>query len=293
MKIMNVKKVNAFTDDVSGGNPAGVVLDSPILSDMQMKSVSKIMSVSETAFVYPSSVADYKTRFFSPTIEVDLCGHATIATFFTMAKEKIIASNEEIMSLDQETKAGILPVDIRYKNGVVDRVMMTQSKPVFKGVHLNWDKIARSLNITKSEIDTSLPEQIVSTGLFTCPICVKTFDTLKSMTPDFILVKKLCLGMGVGSFHVFTFDTIEEESCYHARNFAPVYGVNEDPVTGTANGAVCSYLYKNKIIDKKNLICEQGDVIGRPGRVFVEIDNNTIKVGGRASFVLEKEIDME
>jgi len=293
MIFMNVKKVNAFTDDISGGNPAGVVFDSPILSDMQMKSVSKILSVSETAYVYPSCVADYKTRFFSPTSEVDLCGHATIATFFTMAKEKIIASNKEKIGLDQETNAGILPIEILYKDGVVDRVMMTQSKPVFKGVHLSLDKITSSLNITKSEINTSLPEQIVSTGLFTCPLCVKTFETLKSMKPDFSLVKKLCHSMDVGSFHVFTFDTIEENSIYHARNFAPVYGINEDPVTGTANGAVCSYLYKNKIIDKKNLVCEQGDIIGRPGRVFVEIENNTVKVGGRAVFVLEKEIDME
>lgn len=65
---------------------------------------------------------------------------------------------------------------------------------------------------------------------------------------------------------------------YHARNFAPVYGVNEDPVTGTANGAVSSYLVKHKIIGKNNFICEQGDIIGRPGRVFVEIRNDEIKL---------------
>ena len=96
----------------------------------------------------------------------------------------------------------------------------------------------------------------------------------------------------IGSFHLFTFDTVESDSVYHARNFAPVYGVNEDPVTGTANGAVCSYLIKNKIIKNRNLICEQGDIIGRPGRVFVEIDREGVKVGGKARVVEEKEISV-
>lgn len=79
---------------------------------------------------------------------------------------------------------------------------------------------------------------------------------------------------------------------YHARNFAPIYGVNEDPVTGTANGAVCSYLVRNRIVSEKNLLCEQGDIIGRPGRVFVEIRGNSVKVGGRAKIVEEKEIKL-
>jgi len=96
--------------------------------------------------------------------------------------------------------------------------------------------------------------------------------------------------LNVGSFHLFTFWTIEPRSVYHARNFAPVYTVNEDPVTGTANGAVCSYLLKNKIIGERNLICEQGDIIGKPGRVYVEINGNIVKVGGRAKIVQEKEI---
>jgi PhzF family phenazine biosynthesis protein len=87
---------------------------------------------------------------------------------------------------------------------------------------------------------------------------------------------------------VFTFETIEPESAYHARNFAPVYGINEDPVTGTANGAVSNYLKKHHLINDKKIICEQGDIIGRPGRVIVEIDENTVRVGGCATIVEER-----
>ena len=289
MKI-RVKKVNAFTDSIKGGNPAGVVLNSPDLTAKQMAYVSKMFKVSETAFVFPSSNADFKLRFFTPEIEVDLCGHATIATFFTMALEDFFPDKINRIVL-QETKAGVFPVNINFtEDGNIDRVMMTQRKPIFKDIHLDILKIANSLKISRENINDSLPKQIVSTGLFTLPICIKSFDVLKKIKPDFNKIKKICNDLGTGSFHLFTFETIEHASVYHARNFAPVYGVNEDPVTGTANGAVCSYLIKNRIVQENNLLCEQGDVIGRPGRVFVEINKNIVKVGGRAIVVGEKEI---
>lgn len=289
MKI-SVKKVNAFTDSLKGGNPAGVVLNSPDLTDKQMAYISKQLKVSETAFVFPSKKADFKNRFFTPEIEVDLCGHATIATFFTMASEGLFPKNKNTI-VTQETKAGILPVDIEFSDdGTVDRVMMTQGKPVLKDIHLDISDLADSLNISKEEIDDSLPKQAASTGLFTLPVCLKSFDALKASKPNIEKIKKICNKINVGSFHLFTFDNIEPRSIYHARNFAPVYAVTEDPVTGTANGAVCSYLLRNKIIQESNLVCEQGDIIGRPGRVYVEINGDIVKVGGRAKIAKKREI---
>ncbi len=287
---MKVKKVNAFTESIDGGNPAGVVTNSPNLTEEQMKYITKILAVSETAFVFPSSIAGYKVRFFSPEVEVDLCGHATIATFFTMANDGMFGDVKGKITVDQETKAGILPVDIYLKDDGCEKAMMAQGKLVLKGIHLDRGKLAKSLNVKESEIDDTLPEQIVSTGLFTLPVCIKSFDTLKTMRPNYDLIKKICKDIGVGSFHVFTFETIEETSAYHARNFAPLYGINEDPVTGTANGAVCSYLLKNKILKAKKLVCEQGDIIGRSGRVFVEIDHGILRVGGKAKLAEEREI---
>jgi len=289
MKI-RVKKVNAFTDSLNGGNPAGVVLDSLALSDEQMKQVTRELKVSESAFVHPSDIADYKLRFFSPLVEVELCGHATIATFFTLALEGVFTRDTVVR---QETKAGVLSVNIFFKDSdVVDRVMMTQGKPIYKDIYFDISHIADSLRISVDDIDDTFPKQIVSTGLFTLPVCIKSFAVLKDMKPDFDKVKGLCKQIGAGSFHLYTFETLESDSTYHARNFCPLYGVNEDPVTGTANGAVCSYLYNNGFVKEKNMICEQGNIIGRPGRVFVEVDLNTVRVGGRARLVEEKEIEV-
>jgi len=289
MKI-NVLRVNAFTESLDGGNPAGVLLDSPDLTDEQMAYITKELAVSETAFIFPSNEADYKVLFFTPEIEVELCGHATIATFFTMALRGVFSQDCVVY---QETKAGILPVNIMLSDDkTVDRVMMTQRKSIYKDIYFDISQVADSLNISMEDIDDSLPKQIVSTGLFTLPLCIKSFDVLKTIKPDFEKIKKICKRLGAGSFHLFTFDTVEPRSTYHARNFCPLYGVNEDPVTGTANGAVSSYLVKNGIIKDKKLICEQGDVMGRPGRVFVEIDGDIVKVGGKARIVEEREIEI-
>jgi len=288
MKI-NVLRVNAFTESLDGGNPAGVLLDSPELTDEQMAHITKELGVSETAFVYPSKKADYKVLFFTPEVEVELCGHATIATFFAIASKGIFSRD---CVISQETKAGILPVNIMFSDDkTVDRVMMTQKRPIYKDIHLDTFNIADSLNISVEDIDDSFPKQIVSTGLFTLPLCIKSFDVLKTIKPNFEKIKDMCKRLAVGSFHLFTFDTIEQESNYHARNFCPLYGMNEDPVTGTANGAVSSYLVKNDIIKDKKLICEQGDIIERSGRVFVEVDGDIVKVGGKARIVEEREIE--
>ena len=256
MKV-KVIKINAFSDSIYGGNPSGVVINSPVLTDRQMKYISKTMQVSETGFIFPSKKADYKVRFFSPKVEVNLCGHATIATFFALVLTGAVSGGNNI-SLTQETKVGVLPVNICFNDyGEIDRVMMTQVKPRLKNIYLDISKLADSLNISSDVINDSYPKQIVSTGLFTLPLCIDSFDTLSDIEPDFEKIKKICKKLNVGSFHLFTFDTIESKSIYHARNFAPLYGVNEDPVTGTANGAVCCYLLKNNIIEECNLICEQ------------------------------------
>jgi len=289
MKI-KVKRVNAFTDKLSGGNPAGVVLlDNFDLSDKQMSYVSKVLDVSETAFVCPGLKSDYIVRFFSPEVEVDLCGHATIATFFTMASLGLISKRK----VNQETKAGILTVEIDFnENKKVKRVIMHQGKAILKDIYLDILNISDSLNISENDIDFSMPHQIVSTGLFTLPICVNSFDILKNINPNLEKVKKYCKKLNEGSFFVFTFDTIESDSIYHGRCFAPVYGINENPVTGTANGAVCLYLSKNNKIKGEEFICEQGDIIGRPGRVFVEINDSKVKVGGKAKIVEDKIIEI-
>ena len=285
-------KINAFTDTSTGGNPAGLVINHPYLTDHQMKWITKHLAVSETAFFQPSNKADYRVRFFSPDREVDLCGHATIASFFTLAAKGFLSTNTDTILLHQETNVGILPVEITMEHQHPKQVMMIQATPLIKDINYSYEDIASILNISSEDIDTTLPQQIVSTGLFTFPICLKSFRILEKVTPDFRAIKTFCQKHNVGSWHVFTYETKEPTSIYHARNFAPLYGINEDPVTGTANGAVTHFLHYHQIISTQKNICEQGDIIHHPGRVHVELSDTHVKVGGTAYILKEIEVNL-
>lgn len=279
---VDVIKVHAFTSNEHGGNPAGVMLEPGVLTESQMKKISNIIDVSETAYVFPSEKADYFVRFFSPSVEVDLCGHATIAAF-TVIADQLRNNVVESVILTQETKAGILSVQVNYTKSMdVDLVLMKQTSPIFKDVTYDSQMLADMLNIPVEKVLDNYPKQRVSTGLYTLPVCVDSLHTLEKMKPDFHRIKKYCATLKVGSIHVFSFETYDPHSVYHARNFAPLYGINEDPVTGTANGAVCSYLHHHHIISDQNLICEQGDIIGKKGRVQVNLQNDEVWVGGKA-----------
>lgn len=114
LKKIKVFTLNSFAKTLEGGNPAGVVLDADNLTEKQMMYISKEVGFSETAFVSKSNKADFKVRFFTPTDEVDLCGHATIATYFLMWNKQLIKSG----NYTQETKAGILGIEAG-KDGTV------------------------------------------------------------------------------------------------------------------------------------------------------------------------------
>lgn len=286
-KKIKIKGVDAFTSIPFCGNPAGVVLDADDLTDEEMQLIAREMNYSETAFIMKSKVADFKVRFFSPKREVDLCGHVTIAAFSILAREGRILN--EVTR--QETKAGILPVHIRNKI-----IMMTQAKPVFKKVDVDKEVIASALGIQSTEINRNLPMEVVSTGLFSLLVPIQKIKIVQEMNPNFAKVERICKKLGVGSIFVFTFETIEPECMVHARCFAPLYGINEDPVTGTASGALGAYLVKHKS-SPTSLILEQGYEVGRPGKVLVEIAKNMkdgkieeVMVGGRAIEVFSGEI---
>jgi len=285
MKI-KVYTLNAFAAEPHGGNPAGVVLDADNLSEEEMLKIAKKVGFSETAFVSKSEKADFRVRFFTPTIEIDLCGHATIATFFLLYKKGIIS--EGIYT--QETKVGILDVEV----GLNGKVLMTQQNPKYFKV-LDKQEIADSLDISINEIVDNLPIEQVSTGWINTFIPLKRLETLLSLELNYKKVAPFT--KKYGGYHLFSLET-KFDSTAHCRNIAPHNGIAEESATGTANGALGCYLFKHgKISEKqaKNIIVEQGYCMNLPSKILVSLSvkNNKItdvKVGGKALNIQEKEI---
>lgn len=286
--MIKVYTLNAFTDDVSGGNPAGVVLDADNLNKNQMQDIAKKVGFSETAFVMKSNFADFRVRFFTPSDEVDLCGHATIATF------KLLLLTERIHAgkYTQETLAGILSVEALADGGI----MMEQSIPIYCDI-LGPNEIAKSLGLEISEIDETLPIQVVSTGLKDIIVPVKSLDALKKIKPDFEAITDISRRNDSVGYHVFTREAFSDADCA-CRNFAPLYDIDEEAATGTASGALSAYLFKYDVIKDKSytrIVFEQGYFMNSPSRILssLRIENDDITnvyVGGNA--VVTGEMDM-
>ncbi len=309
MKTIGIYQVDAFTDVVFGGNPAGVVPDATGLSEEIMQKIAREMALSETAFIIDTrgkGPADFEVRFFTPVAEVDLCGHATIGAFWLLAEMGIIegkhrdAQNE--IRVHQLTKAGLLPVDISFGcEGTPSRVMMTQNLPQVVGQREELLELERILGAPQGCItgfERSSP-QVVSTGLPDLIVPVTSREALLSMRPNMAAVADFCASRGIISLHCFSLETLDPESTVHCRDFSPAVGVPEESATGTASGATGSYLVLNRLIEVKEpvtkIICEQGHILKRPSLIHVEVASRageitSVRVGGSAVTVIKGSI---
>lgn len=292
-----IKQVDAFTDAPLSGNPAGVVLNAEGLTDGQMRTIAREMSLSETAFVLPASTeaADLRIRWFTPESEVPLCGHATIATFHALAEESMYGMlTPGLYYFKLETKSGILPVTVD-KRDTGSKVMFGLVLPQFVRAGQYKLDMLRILNITLDEFENRLP--IVTAGYLYVPI--RRLHTLFSMKPNFFAMSQFLTNRNLSGLCVFTTETVDRSSAVHSRFFAPTLGVNEDPVTGSANGPLGAYLYEHKRVeplgDTVTMVGEQGDVIGRKGRVLIQLKIcdrgiTSLEIGGSAVTVLTSEM---
>lgn len=287
--------VDAFTRTPYAGNPAAVVLDADGLSDAQMQAVAREMNLSETAFVTTSEVADFRVRFFTPAKEIPLAGHPTIATMHALAEEGRIDLATGQRRVTQELRVGVLPVDLRREDGGVT-VTMTQAPPEFGAVIPAAD-VSAALGLTTGDLLPGAPCMVVSTGTPQAMVPVQSIDVLRRCSPDLAALAELEERYGFFSVHVFALEALDPGNATHARHFAASAGIAEDPVTGSASGAMGAYLWRQGLLRRPQFRAEQGHLMGRPGVVTVEVAGNgdtpeEVRVTGTAVTILRGTISV-
>ena len=245
----------AFSKDNKGGNKAGVVWGRSELTSVQKAAIAKEMGYSETVFVLDSDKADYKLQYFTPTEEVPLCGHATIAAFSTLKLLSMLDKPDCTI----ETEAGILNIHIKEDS----LILMEQNCPEYLKV-LDSDIFTRC--IQKGYIDHRFPIQIVSTGLNDIMLPVDSVEHLIKESD----VTALC------------------------RNFAPLYGIDEEPATGTASCALACYLFKY-YKQQPQYVFEQGHNMGEISQIVVNLSYHgdvidSVFVGGHGHMIGKKSL---
>lgn len=295
-----VYQVDSFTKDIFKGNPAGVVYNADGLSQEQMQMIARELNNSETAFLLSSDGDDCDgvIRYFTPKTEVPICGHATIAAMYVKAAEENLGSSVHRM----RTKVGVLPFEI-IKTHNDYKIVMTQGKIEFEAPFegVLREKVIAGLNLNENDLDGRCPIQIVSTGHSKVMIGIKSRERLNNLSPNFTALSELSRIINCNGFFVFTFDSDSSDTLTYGRMFAPAIGINEDPVTGNANGPLGAYLVRHKLVDTSNSeFCfkgKQGEAINRLGtiEVKVKIENNkpvTVQIAGEAVVVLKTEIEI-
>ncbi|GJQ20446.1 MAG: hypothetical protein HBSIN02_08010 [Bacteroidia bacterium] len=284
MRRIAVKHVDAFTAAPYAGNPAGVVTDARGLSDARMQLIARELAMSETAFVLPATLkaADLQMRWFTPTVEVPLCGHATIAAFHALAEDGMYGMRQYGRHpFAVQTKSGILQVLVEKKSAGIS-VEFHLPVPVFSSVRKASPRLLKSLGLGRKDLETRLP-MVRGNDIVFVPVRRRT--ALWKLEPDMNTLTAVSKSMGIIGACAVTLQTIEPSSAFHSRFFAPAAGVPEDPVTGSANGPLGAYCFRYAMRSagiplpslrledgRLEFIGEQGDSMSRRGRVKVRLE---------------------
>ncbi len=251
---MKAYMVNSFTYQHSGGNPAGVViLDKAFLPDAAMQQIATTLNISETAFVIKDNgLADFEIRFFTPKQEIDLCGHATIASFYMLHRLGELPSNQWTV----KTKSGVLQVLLKLEGDQIS-VNMQQHFASKEYIASSYED---ALYACFSVPFTKKPE-IWSTGVRDILYPIKSRELLNQMSADFKAIEHISHTLNCIGIHAFAM----EGDLIYARNFAPLYGINEESATGTSNGALIAYLHHNYAFesDRYERKILQGEAMGQ------------------------------
>lgn len=283
-------EVSAFTDTPGHGNQAGVVLDAAQLGDGEMQALAAFVGVPETVFVTRLAGNVARVRYFTPTQEVDFCGHATVALGLMLAQAGRWPGSGRGSELVLETLVGRVPLRLVCEAGVPRRVWMQQPDPQFRPVGREWrGELAEALGISDRLIHRGLPLGAASTGLWSAFVPLLDSLVLDRLEPDLTALARLSEQLEVGSIYVYAPMGVNR---FAARDFAPLLGIPEDPVTGSAGGALMALLASHGRIPvqhgRATGLIYQGHVLGTPGEVEVELEMQderilAVHVGGCAA----------
>lgn len=289
-------EVSAFTRTPGLGNRAGVVLDAAGLSETEMRELAAFLGAPETVFVTRMSLtrtgrSAVQVRYFTPTQEVEFCGHATLALGLLLAQ----SGHWRGEALELETLAGRVPLRLISEAGVPQQVWMQQQRHEVRPLPSSLRaELAGALGIDPRMIHRGLPMAAASTGLWSAFVPLLDPLILDALEPDLERIAMLSGALEVGSVYAYAPMGVNR---FAARDFAPLLGIPEDPVTGSAGGALMALLARAGHLPvrggRASGVIYQGHAVDSPGEVEVEVemrgagDVMAVHVGGCA--VLERE----
>ncbi len=273
--------LDVFTTTRFEGNPLAVITDGDGLSDDAMLAVAREMNLSETVFVQKPTEDEAlaRLRIFTTREELKLAGHPVIGTWYLLAELGVVPAQEGGVHVLQQTGAGVLPVEIRFKDGRPQRVTMTQKDAAFRPAKLNKKALAAALGLSVKDFDPKLEPEYVSTGIFNLMVPLRSRAVLGKIAMNMVELRRV-LGKNATMAYCFTGGDNGKVS---SRGMLP-WELYEDAATGSAAGALGAYLVKHgKLSPAHTLNILQGEEMGRPSHIEVEVTQSGKKLVPRVS----------
>ena len=306
---------DAFTTEKFGGNPAGVVLlkeNEDFPSDEVMRKTAAELRYSETAFIRPMAESELKEilaemtfeegcpsasdidggfqiRYFTPADEVDLCGHATIASYRCLTDAGLCETGGTYLN---RALAGDLFIDV-----AGDQVLMDMARPQHISTMRAPEELQELYEVMGIDYcDIGMFPQLISTGLPDIIMPVQSRDVLAAIDPDFPALTELSRKYDVVGVHAFALAPEGDKVTAYCRNFAPLYDIDEEAATGTSSGALTYYLVRSGLVKGDRCLFVQGEKMGRPSQIRSAIHRDSnglqIRVGGSAAILVKGRIDL-
>lgn len=279
------KQVDVFTSAPLRGNPVAVVFGADGLSDAQMLRLASWTNLSETTFICrPSSPgAAYLLRIFQPRGELPFAGHPAVGSAHAALEAGVVAGDAFVM----DCSAGRMALQV--EGDGADRIILVET-PRAEFVH----EFGTSLEAISSALGTTVTAEPPPASVYNGPtwlFCqLPDSATLAGLTPDLSAVARLSRDLGLTGFACFALTG--SRPAVHLRVFAPAVAVNEDPVTGSANASLPTYLARYGLLDRigGEYTSTQGRELGRDGTVYVRTDGVRTTIGGQAVTVINGEV---
>src|SRR5687768_16479575 len=266
---LSFKQVDVFTDRPFLGNPVAVVIGAEALSTAEMQRIAGWTNLSETTFLLKSSKADYRLRIFTPRPELPFAGHPTIGSAHAALESGFVARKKQLV---QECGAGLIELDVEPDG----RIFLKGPPPKLEQMETQIPSIPLLPASKVIKVDVG-PIWVVGE--------MSDARALAALKPDMTALAEWSLSLGVTGATVFA-PSGESSSAIHVRSFAPAHGVPEDPVCGSGNLSVATYLKDTRPFGA-DYVARQGMQMGRDGRVAVRIREDHIQIGGRAVTCVE------
>lgn len=261
-------QLDVFTDKPFAGNPLAVITDGDGLSARQMQAIAREMNLAETVFVQKptGNRALARLRIFTTRQELPLAGHPVIGTWFLLAQLGVVPAQEGSVHVLQQTGAGILPVEIDFRDGRPVRAAMTQKHAEFRQARIDRAQLASALQISPRDFDSSLPIECVSTGIPNLLVPLRRRSVLKKIQPNPAGLRSLLRDSGMAYCFV-----LEKRNKAFARGML-TWEIGEDPATGSAAGSLGAYLvHQGRLKLATPLEVRQGIEMQRPSSIRVEV----------------------